>query len=176
MTSAPAGIATSPRPPTTWNLPAWITMTEFSIGGRPVPSINLPPCTTSTFSTMFSFPPCSRSAECYEIGLPSSRHDATVCSYPLPRGFSITFPEFRKRGTHAAVVCQIPEARRITELRPSDLVDYSTRQLQPCVEPFDRVKKRFALPLILLCNSAEFDKGRQKTQRRCPGSTCSFVV
>ena len=27
-------------------------MTEFSIGGRPVPSISLPPCTTSTFSSM----------------------------------------------------------------------------------------------------------------------------
>ncbi len=44
----------SPLLPTAWNLPAWITMMELSIGGRPVPSISFPPCTTSVCSaTMF---------------------------------------------------------------------------------------------------------------------------
>src|ERR1700757_304592 len=57
MTSAPAGIETSSRSPTAWNLPAWITMTEFSTGGRPVPSISFPPCTTTVFSAIYSFLP-----------------------------------------------------------------------------------------------------------------------
>src|SRR5439155_17853145 len=146
-----------------------------SVAGRchrsvfhPAPRVLSPPC--------FLFLPVPDQQSATRSDCRAAGTDATVCSYPLPRGFSITFPEFRKRGMHAAVVCQIPNTRRITELRPSDLVDYSTGQLQRCVESFDRVKKRFALPLILLCNSAEFDKGRQKTQRRCPGSTCSFVV
>src|SRR5215470_18908977 len=57
INSAPAGMENSPRPPTAWNLPPWITITEFSIGGRPVPSISFPPCTTSVFSAMYSFLP-----------------------------------------------------------------------------------------------------------------------
>src|SRR2546422_6099190 len=32
--------------------------------------------------------------------------DATACSYPVPRGFSITFPEFRKRGKCMVGVCR----------------------------------------------------------------------
>src|SRR5439155_26296379 len=91
--------------------------------------------------------------------------DATVCSYPLPRGFLYHVSGIAETWTHAAVVSQIPKARRITELRPSDLVDYSTRQLQRCVEPFDRVKKRFALPLIPPFNFAQFDKKPKKFKK-----------
>jgi hypothetical protein len=34
--------------PTALNLPAWIRMTELSMGGRPVPSISLPPFTAKS--------------------------------------------------------------------------------------------------------------------------------
>src|SRR5262245_20969954 len=59
ITSAPAGIATAPLLPTALNLPASIMMTQLSIGARPVPSISLPPCTTSIFSVTISSPPWS---------------------------------------------------------------------------------------------------------------------
>jgi len=40
--------------PTARIRPAWITMIESSSGGRPVPSINVPPLTTIAFSAIFS--------------------------------------------------------------------------------------------------------------------------
>src|SRR5262245_15248473 len=66
ITCASAGIGTSPRRPTARNLPASITMTASSMGGRPVPSISFPPCTTSTFSAMFVFPSWFQSSNCRE--------------------------------------------------------------------------------------------------------------
>lgn len=56
ITRASAGMETSPLLPTACNLPPRITMTQFSTGDRPVPSISLPPCTTSASSAIFSFP------------------------------------------------------------------------------------------------------------------------
>jgi hypothetical protein len=52
-------MATAPLLPTALNLPASITMTQLSIGALPVPSISLPPCTTSIFSATISPPPSS---------------------------------------------------------------------------------------------------------------------
>ena len=48
MTWAPGGIATSPLRPMVLNRSPSMTMTELSIGGRPVPSINSPPWITVT--------------------------------------------------------------------------------------------------------------------------------
>ena len=39
--------------PTALNRPFSMTMTAFSTGGRPVPSISVPPCTTSGLSVIF---------------------------------------------------------------------------------------------------------------------------
>src|SRR5262245_4939800 len=47
ITCAPSGIATSLPAPIALKRPASITITEFSSGGRPVPSIKVPPFTTS---------------------------------------------------------------------------------------------------------------------------------
>ena len=48
MIWASAGTVTSPLLPTAANLPERMTMAEFSIGRRPVPSISVPPTTART--------------------------------------------------------------------------------------------------------------------------------
>jgi hypothetical protein len=63
-------------------------MTELSIGGRPVPSISLPPCTTSIFSAMSSFPPSSQSAAFSESGF-SCRHGGQAMHQSLSAKYLI---------------------------------------------------------------------------------------
>src|SRR6266545_724680 len=87
MVWAPAGICTSPaRPIARKRLPS-MTMTEFSIGARPVPSISVPPWTTSVCACapwiapwmMTATPPSSASSS-------ASSSLATIKSLPGPSG------------------------------------------------------------------------------------------
>ena len=50
------------------------------MGGRPVPSISLPPCTTSVCSAIISFPPWFRSADWPGIALLASHAFSDPCN------------------------------------------------------------------------------------------------